>query len=92
MTLRTTFFEFGKKASADNEAEQIDQLLPKIQKRFASAESKIINVETIWPEYFLGFQTRKGGLRVWYRSKKEITEQDELLKDLLDQIEIDDVR
>lgn len=89
MTLHTTFFEFEQKiASAEDEEKQIDQILPKIRKRFAAADSKIINVETIWPEYFLGFQKRKGGLRIWYRSRNAITEENEKLKDLLDQIEI----
>ena len=91
MTLYTTFFEFEKKSSADDEAKQIDRILPRVQKRFAGADSKIINVETIRPGYFLGFQRRKGGLRVWYRSKKEITEADEMIKDVIDQIEIDDL-
>lgn len=70
MTLNTAFFAFEH---ADSDAKQMNTALTKIRARFSDQSQRIINVETIPPATFLGFQLQAGGVRVWY--EEAITDQ-----------------
>ncbi|CRN68519.1 hypothetical protein AX279_17635 [Pseudomonas sp. J237] len=63
MALKTVFIAFERDGS---EAKELNVALGKVRERMASEMVRIINVETVPPTTFLGFQVQAGGLRVWY--------------------------
>lgn len=66
MTLQTAFFAFTRSSS---EAKELNQAISQVRERFKGSGKRIINVETVQPLTFLGFQVKAGGLRVWYESE-----------------------
>lgn len=86
MALYASFFEFKKASDSDNRTKQINQILPSIRERFEGTEHRIINVETVHPTYFWGFQKHSGGLRVWYESDREVTESTGSINKVFEQI------
>lgn len=83
MTLQTAFFAFK---TARSEAKEVNQAITMIRERFADTKHRIINVETVQPETFFGFQLKGGGLRIWYESSDAATDPASLVQPLFDQI------
>lgn len=71
MALKAVFIAFERDGS---EAKELNVALGKVRERLASETARIINVETIPPTTFLGFQVQAGGLRVWYEPAVDLAQ------------------
>lgn len=65
MILQTAFFKFP---SVGGGAKELNITVAQIRERFAVPGVRIINIETVRPLTFFGFQIEAGGLRVWYEA------------------------
>lgn len=82
MTLHTVFFEFVRSGSP---AKELNQTLSLVRERFDDTGHRIINVETVEPQTFMGFQLKSGGLRIWYEEQPSPTPM-EVVQPLWDQV------
>jgi len=70
MTLHIAYFEC---VPSESPAKKLNQTLALARRKFHGTEHRIINVETVEPKTFMGFQLKAGGIRVWYEAEAEVT-------------------
>jgi len=82
LILQTVFFEF---VLSESPAKELNQTLSLVREKFNDTGHRIINVETVEPHTFMGFQLKAGGLRIWYEAQSSPTPM-ELVQHLWDQV------
>jgi hypothetical protein len=82
MILQTAYFQFVR---SESPGKALNQTLALVCKKLDGIEHRIINVETVEPKTFLGFQLQAGGLRIWYEAESRVTVM-EMAQPLFDEI------